>query len=76
MGWMVDARRRMKLPELVPAMRNYFGNVTGYGLGDAAMEIWRRPLVKGVLGGAGWSMCDYGTTGGFAHIRRLVSCEQ
>ncbi|KAF6992760.1 hypothetical protein CFC21_009723 [Triticum aestivum] len=38
MGWMVDARRRVKAPELVRAMGNYFGNVTAYALGEAAVE--------------------------------------
>lgn len=45
MGWMVDGRRRIKAPELIPAMRNYYGNVTTYALGDAAVkEIQRKPL--------------------------------
>lgn len=47
MGWMVDARRRVKSPELIPAMRNYFGNVTAYALGGAAVEeIRRKPLAE------------------------------
>uniref|UniRef100_A0A0D9XHQ6 Uncharacterized protein n=1 Tax=Leersia perrieri TaxID=77586 RepID=A0A0D9XHQ6_9ORYZ len=47
MGWMVDGRRRVKSPEIVPAMRNYFGNVTAYALGDAAVsEIQEKPLAE------------------------------
>ncbi|XP_066320818.1 omega-hydroxypalmitate O-feruloyl transferase-like [Miscanthus floridulus] len=51
MGWMVDARRRVKSPELVPAMRNYFGNVTAYALfqhlgGAVVEEIRRKPLAE------------------------------
>lgn len=47
MGWMVDARRRVKAPALVPAMRNYFGNVTAYALADAAVDdILRKPLAE------------------------------
>ncbi|XP_044361600.1 coniferyl alcohol acyltransferase-like [Triticum aestivum] len=38
MGWMVDARRRVRAPELVPAMRNYFGNVAMYAIADATVE--------------------------------------
>jgi hypothetical protein len=45
MGWMVDGRRRVKAPGLVSAVRNYFGNVTAYALGEAAVEeIRRKPL--------------------------------
>jgi hypothetical protein len=47
MGWMVDARRRVKAPALVPALRNYFGNVTAYALADAAVDdILREPLAE------------------------------
>ena len=47
MGWMVDARRRVRSPELAAAMRNYFGNVTAYALGGAAVEeIERKPLAE------------------------------
>ncbi|XP_071680480.1 coniferyl alcohol acyltransferase-like [Lolium perenne] len=47
MGWMVDARRRVKAPALVPALRNYFGNITAYALADAAVDdIMREPLAE------------------------------
>ncbi|KAG8076201.1 hypothetical protein GUJ93_ZPchr0006g43039 [Zizania palustris] len=47
MGWWVDARRRVTSPALLPAMRNYFGNVTAYALGDAAVEeVREKPLAE------------------------------
>jgi hypothetical protein len=45
MLWWVDGRRRITSPELVPAMRNYFGNVTTFVVQEAAVDdIQRRPL--------------------------------
>ncbi|KAB8115980.1 hypothetical protein EE612_056875 [Oryza sativa] len=47
MGWWVDARRRVASPALVPAMHSFFGNMTAYALGEAAVEeILERPLAE------------------------------
>ncbi|XBI42856.1 hypothetical protein VPH35_107710 [Triticum aestivum] len=47
MLWWVDGRRRITSPELVPAMRSYFGNVTTYVVEEAAVEeIQRKPLAE------------------------------
>uniref|UniRef100_A0A0D9XHP8 Uncharacterized protein n=1 Tax=Leersia perrieri TaxID=77586 RepID=A0A0D9XHP8_9ORYZ len=47
MGWWVGGRRRLTSPELVPAMHNYFGNVTTYALSDATVsEILEKPLAE------------------------------
>ncbi|CAN6283131.1 unnamed protein product [Urochloa humidicola] len=48
MGWWVDARWRIKSPELKAALRDYVGNVTPYVVGEAAVETIREKTMADV----------------------------